>query len=143
MKQKIAALLLAALLPFLLASCGEKVEQTPKPVPNLIGEWKQTGNPSNYYQIATITGDHIELYWFVVEDASTYLYWSGSFTPPETGEEPYTWTSVNELENPEDLYHDLWALRNETKTFTYKNGIISYNVDQGHLRMGVALEKVD
>ena len=142
MKKKIAALLLTALLPFLLASCGE-AEKTPKPVPDLTGEWKQAGNPANYYQIATITGDHMELYWFVVEDASTYLYWTGSFTPPETGDEPYTWVSVNDLENPDDLYHDLWALRNETKSFTYENGKITYNVDQGHLRIGTTLEKVE
>ena len=143
MKKKFAALLLTALLPFLLASCGEAGGRTPKPVPDLTGEWKQAGNPSNYYQIATITEDHIELYWFVVEDASTYLYWTGSFTPPETGDEPYTWTSVNDLEDPDNLYHDLWALRNETKSFTYKDGKLTYNVDQGHLRMGLTLEKVE
>lgn len=140
MKQKIAALLLAALLPVLLASCGEGRGKEPKPAPDLVGEWKQAGNPVNYYQIATITEDHMELYWFVVQDSSTHLYWTGSFTPPETGDEPYVWTSVNDLEDP---YHEPWALRNETKNFTYKDGKITYNVDQGHLRTGVTLEKVE
>ena len=47
MKKKIAALLLTALLPFLLASCGEAGGKTPKPAPDLTGEWKQAGNPAN------------------------------------------------------------------------------------------------
>ena len=143
MKKKLAALLLALLLPAMLASCGEAGGREPKPAPDLTGEWKQAGNPVNYYQIARITEDHMELYWFVVEDSSTYLYWTGSFTPPETGDEPYTWTSVNDLTDPDNLRHERWALRNETKNFTYKNGHITYNVDQGHLRTGVTLEKVE
>lgn len=143
MKKKFAVLILAALLPLTLASCGDGGGKEPKPAPDLTGEWKQTGNPSNYYQIARITEDHMELYWFVVEDSSTQLYWTGSFTPPETGSEPYTWTSVNDLDDPDNLRHERWALRNETKNFTYKNGQITYNVDQGHLRTGVTLEKVE
>lgn len=145
MKQKIAALLLAALLLAALllaalAACGERDDGASRPAPDLTGEWKQVRAPSNYYHIATIDDDEIRIYYFVVEDSSTYLYWIGSFTPPENGAEPYVWESVNRLP-PEEARHEPWALRDETKTFTYKDGKITYAYNEGNIPLGKTLEK--
>ena len=82
---------------FNLSGCGSQ-NREPKPAPDLTGEWVQVGGEgSNFYQLATIKGDKIECFWHVTADDSEYLYWSGTFTPPENGDEPYSWSSQNDL----------------------------------------------
>lgn len=138
MKKATAAAALALLLAASLTGCGGPKE--PAPVPDLKGEWEQVGGANmNFYQIATITDSTIECFWRVTEDDSEYLYWSGTFTAPETGETPYQWESVN---NPRRTKISNWALRDDTKTFTYEDGKLSYIVSMGNMRMTVGLEKV-
>ena len=133
MKKRVLALLLSALL---LSGCGEAKDYGP--APDLEGRWTQVSPDSTFYQTAVITGDMIEVYWHVVQDDSVYLYWSGSFEPPKDGKEPYSWDSVN---NYERAKLDPHCRREETLTFTYKNGRISFIQIQGRLHLGVAMEK--
>lgn len=137
MKLKKLVCMAAVVLALCLSSCAGRGSDAPPP--DLTGEWKQTGESNNYYQIAAITGDTIETYWYVVSDGSVYLYWTGTFTPPENGKEPYTWQSVNDLEKAQTSN---WAARDEVKSFTYKDGKLSYNVRTGNLTRRVTLERL-
>ena len=130
--------LFAVLLAVLLCACGESNRNGQPPV--LQGTWKQKDSSGAYYQYAVITDDTIEVYWHVNKDSSEYLYWSGSFTPPADGREPYSWASQNNYERAKTSQY---ARREETLTFTYKGGRISYIQMQANIRIGVSMEKVE
>ena len=136
MKLKRIVCMAAVVLALWLSSCGSSRNAPP---PDLTGEWRQVGEADNFYQIASITEDTIETYWYVVADESVYLFWTGTFTPPEDGKEPYTWQSVNDVEKAET---SPWAMRDGMKTFTYKDGKLSYIVRMGNLNISVSLEKL-
>ena len=136
MKLKKIVCMAAVVLALCLSSCGSSRNAPP---PDLTGEWRQVDAADNFYQIATITDDTIETYWYVVADEGVYLYWTGTFTPPEDGKEPYTWQSVNDLEKAKTSN---WARREETNSFTYKDGKISFVARMGSLNVSVALERL-
>ena len=128
-KLKIIVCMAAVVLALCLSSCGNGSDAPP---PDLTGEWKQVGGEdSSFYQVATITEDTIETYWYVVSDESVYLFWTGTFTPPENGKEPYSWQSVNDIEKAQT---SPWAMRDEVKSFTSSR--------MGNLNVSVALERV-
>ena len=140
MGKKLTALLLFAACTFLL-SCASHRGGRP---PDLTGEWKQ---PSDgiWYHIATIEDSTIRVYWYLPEDGTKALYWQGSFLPPLTADEPYSWESTNDYteEYLTGKYEYNRTSREPTKTFTYQDGKISYHVTAGHLRMTYALERAD
>lgn len=154
MKRKVIALVLSAILCFSMAACGETsgVEskntapnsigssQPEEPVaPDLAGEWKQVNSKSeDSYQTATIQGDTIEVYWVTASDDTKALYWAGSFISPETADEPYVWQSENDTEKTSSA---LLASGDATKTFTYQDGQISYDVSAMGMTQTVKLEK--
>ena len=112
------------------------------PPPDLTGEWVQSGaDESSYYQIATVRDNLIEVYWYTPEDGSRDLYWTGTVEVPEKNVKKFTWESQTKLvlNRPTDLR---FALRDATKTFNYKDGKIIYTINDGHVKMGVALERV-
>ena len=105
--------------------------------PDLTGEWQQVNsNAEDSYQTATITDDTITVNW--VAPDTTALYWAGSFEAPTTADEPYTWDSVNDTEQTANA---LLASSDETKTFTYEDGQISYSVSAMGVTTTVKLEK--
>lgn len=132
---------LMAALCLLLAACGPKDYGPP---PDLTGAWGlPTHDGANWYFIGTVTEDTIKVEWYQPEYDETYLYWEGTFIPPENGKEPYSWTSttmhtVEELESS-NLFNR--ATREQTKAFTYKEGRISFLVTSGYLRMSYAIER--
>ena len=131
-----------AALCLLLAACGPKDYGPP---PDLTGAWGQPPDDANWHFIGTITEDVIKVEWYQETYDETYLYWEGTFIPPVDGKEPYSWESstlhtVEELESS-NLFNR--ATREQTKTFTYKNGQISFLITSGYLRMGYVMEKVD
>ena len=140
MRKKCIALLLAAAAVFVLAACSSGKAEPP----DLTGDWIQPSDGA-FYHIATVTDDKIEIWWYLPEDDLRALYWSGSFTPPETGKEPYQWESANAFTEAELDASNAYvrASREEVKTFTYKKGQLSYNVTAGHLRMTYTLERAE
>jgi predicted small lipoprotein YifL len=141
MNRRPLALLLALLTVCSLTACARKA---PPPPPDLTGEWRQP-TEEEWYHVATITEDTIEVWWYLPAYDRRDLYWSGTFTPPADGTEPYEWTSVNRYteEQLDAHYRFHRASREETKVFTYQDGKISYNVTAGHLRLGYALERAE
>ena len=140
MKKPIVLLLAAAMMIALVGCAGKD----PGPPPDLTGGWIQPSE-GEWFHIANITEDTIEIWWFLPSENITDIYWTGSFTPPTDGKEPYVWESVNKytVEELEASYANRRASREETKQFTYQDGVISYNVTAGHLRMGYTLERAN
>ena len=130
-----------AALCLLLTACGPKDYGPP---PDLTGRWGQLPHDdANWYFIGNITDDVIKVEWYQPTYHETYLYWEGTFVPPEDGKEPYRWESstmhtVEELESS-NLFHR--ATREQTKVFTYKDGELSFLVTSGYLRMSYAMGK--
>ena len=141
MKPRRTLLLLALLLCLTLTGCREE----PKEPPDLRGQWQQVlGNDAepDYYHLARITKDYIEIYYYYTADGSTNLYWYGSFVPPEDGKEPYTWTSENKLPKNISPRAFRYASRDAKKDFTYKKELLSYTIAPSQaLRMNVTLER--
>lgn len=118
------------------ADAAAQQEEAPQP-PDLTGEWVQVNSDSeDSYQTATITADTITVNWNASD--TTALYWAGSFEAPTTADEPYTWDSANDTEQTANA---LLASPDETKTFTYEDGQISYSVSAMGVTTTVKLEK--
>lgn len=129
-------LLIAMAAALALAGCGNSAAAEP---PVLTGDWTQSNsNADDFYQIATITDDTIEVYWYSTEDSTKALYWAGTFVAPETADEPYSWESVNDTEKTGSA---LLASGDDTKTFTYEDGQISYEVGAMSVTTTAILEK--
>ena len=140
MKKKALAMVFAAFM--LLAGCGgnnttSETADAPATLPDLTGTWVQVNSSSeDSYQEATITEDTITINW--VTPDSKALYWGGTFEAPTTADEPYTWDSVNDTEQTATA---LLASGDETKTFTYQDGQISYDATALGVTTTVRLEK--
>ena len=113
-------------------------EEVPTP-PDLTGEWKQVdGNSEDTYQTATIKDGVIEVYWINETENSKALYWAGTYIAPTTADEPFSWDSANDTEKTSTA---ILASGDDTKTFTYQNGQISYEVSALGVTQTVKLEK--
>lgn len=151
MKKFLCAILTLSTV-FCLTACGNnttpadsadtsQTQETVAQPPDLTGNWEQFNkNSETSYHTATIQGDTIEIYWVMTDTDTTALYWAGSFTPPTTAEEPYTWDSVNDKEKTDT---SLLASGDETKTFTYEDGQISYAASALGVTQTVTLEKTE
>lgn len=138
MKKKHAALLLCLTAALALSACSSG-SSTP---PDLTGHWVQPSE-NDWYHIATITEDKIQIWWYLPAEDNAQLYWSGSFTPPTDGSEPYVWKSTNDFseEYLDLLFKYRRTSREPTKEFAYKDGKIVYTVKSGHLMISFALER--
>lgn len=136
--KKIVALLLAAVTVFALAACGSTNDKASAPA-DLTGEWKQTNsNSKDAWQAATISGDTITVYWISDNGDTKSLYWAGTYTAPTTADEPYTWTSENDHEQTDFA---MLASTADTKDFTYKNGVLSFEASALGSTMTIKMEK--
>ncbi|WP_367941127.1 hypothetical protein [Enterocloster citroniae] len=113
MKKTIFALALAVSM---LTACGGKAEATS----DLSGTWTSEKSGDSY-QEAVITDNYIEINWMSKDTKS--LYWAGSYIAPESAVTEYSWTSENDTEKTGSA---LLASGDDTKEFTYKDGVISY-----------------
>lgn len=136
--KKLVLALLALAAACALSACGGRNSG----VPDLTGEWTQSGGDT-FYQIAEITGDTVNVWWYLPEEDTRNLYWSGSFVPPTDRGNSYKWTSENRytVEELEASHQYDYVAREETKEFTYKDGVLSYYVTAGHLRMIYELKR--
>ncbi|WP_120494868.1 hypothetical protein [Microbacterium phyllosphaerae] len=118
------------------SAAPEEVEEAPEPV-DLTGEWKQTNsNTPESFQSATITGETIEVSWNSTDTKS--LYWAGTVTVPENAATSFTFDSVNDTSKTDSA---MLASSDPTKTFTYADGELSYEVTALGTTMTVRLEK--
>lgn len=130
---------LAAALCLTLAGCGNSPSSADSSTvpPDLTGEWVQADSEDTAtYQTATITDDSITVRW--VSDDTTALYWAGSFVPPTTADEPYSWDSVRDTETDEDA---VLPPTEDSKTFTYEAGYLSYTVSAMGVSTTIYLEQ--
>lgn len=104
-------------------STPEAPVETPEPV-ELTGEWAQTNSESeDNYQAATITDETIEIYWVSNGGDTKSLYWAGTVEAPGDATESFSWDSVNDTSKTDTA---MLASGDDTKTFTYEDGEISY-----------------
>ncbi|MEV7632907.1 hypothetical protein AB0N64_10905 [Microbacterium sp. NPDC089318] len=105
-------------------TASEPAEETPEPV-SLVGEWKQSNSDDpERWQKATVTAGTIEVFWVADAGDTEALYWAGSVEVPTEGDS-FTFDSVNDTEKTKNA---ILASGDETKTFTYKDGELSYDV---------------
>ena len=144
--KQVISLVLSFLLCLALSACNNKEKSSspspstsPTVPPDLSGQWKQINSDSeDNYQGAIVDGDIIEIYW-VSDGGDTYsLYWSGTYIAPATSEGPYSWESVN---NKEKTAYALLASGDDSKTFTYDNGQISYSASALGSTSTIRMEK--
>lgn len=141
--KKLATIALTALIAFAMVGCGgssssqstTQAEEQKAPL-SLDGTWKQTNSSSeDSYQEAVIEGDTITINW--VGPDTKALYWAGSYEAPTTSDDSYSWTSTNDTSQTQTA---LMASSDETKEFTYENGVLSYEVSALGVTTTVKLE---
>lgn len=146
--KKISAFILPLLLAFSLSACNSsRTETTPqanKSVTsqkiNLEGEWKQTNiSPEEDYQTATISGNSIEIKVVNKKEDTTSIYWSGTYLTPELKNGVYTWVSENNVSKNNS---SLVSSSENSKTFNYANGVISYESSYLGTEKTIKLEKI-
>ena len=122
---------------------SSEVEPTPTPesvTVDLAGDWEQTNkNSDTNYQIATITENTIEVYWMDSSTDTKSLYWAGTVSIPDGAGTTFSWDSENDTEKTSNA---LLASGDETKTFSYDNGQLSYDVTAMGITQTVKLEKM-
>ena len=99
-------------------ACGGKTDATS----DLSGTWTSEKSGDSY-QEAIITDNYIEINW--MSKGSKSLYWAASYVATESAVSEYSWTSENDKDKTGSA---LLASGDDTKEFTYKDGVISYDV---------------
>ena len=155
MKQKLA--IAAAIALFALTGCSAPTSSTAEPAPaettettetteaapaaplDLTGEWKQTNfNDESSFQSALISADKISIDWVNEDDGSTAIYWVGTYVAPTEAADSFTWDSENDKSITDTA---IMASGDDTKTFTYKDGVLSYELTALGTTMTVEMEQ--
>lgn len=137
MKKKIVTLLIAGILALSVTACGggsedskdnssssQSTEAAPEEPTDLTGTWKSEENEGSWME-ATITDDTIEINWVSDEGNTRSIYWVGTYEAPTEAVKEYNWTSERDKEKTDTA---LLASTDDTKDFTYKDDVISYEV---------------
>ena len=104
---------------------ADSIEEVVEPL-DLTGNWAQKGKEgSDSFQAGYIKDGIIELFWISDGGDTHMLYWSGSYEAPTSADDEYAWESVNDKIKTDSA---LMASGDDSKTFNYKNGEISYEV---------------
>lgn len=134
MKKKIVAMLLVGAMTLSITACSGGAEPskdtetkteatTEKKEPlDLTGTWKSE-EVEGSYQEATISDSAIEINWVSDGGNTKSLYWAGTYVAPTESTDEYSWISENDKEKTGTA---LLASSDDTKDFTYKDGVISY-----------------
>ena len=112
-----------------------QTETTMEESTDLTGTWISEESDGTY-QEATITDNYIEINW--VTPDSTSLYWAGTYVAPSGAVDEYSWISENDTEKTDSA---LLASSSETKEFTYKDGVITYEASALGTTKTVELKK--
>lgn len=137
MKKKIVTLLIAGILALSVAACGggyedikdnssssQSTEAAPEEPTDLTGTWKSEENEGSWME-ATIADDTIEINWVSDDGNTRSIYWVGTYEAPTEAVKEYNWTSERDKEKTDTA---LLASTDDTKDFTYKDDVISYEV---------------
>lgn len=136
--KKILVIVMAMVLCLGLISCGSDKEDASAEPLDLTGTWKQVdGNSEDTWHEATISDGTIEINWISDGGDTKSLYWKGTIEIPEN-ENEFTWTSQGDVDA---MAASLLASTDETKDFTYKDNIISYEASAMGTTTTVKLEK--
>lgn len=128
MKKKIALLFSVLFACALLAGCGasaasaSKQPEVKEPL-DLTGNWEEK-DAEDSYQAGYIKDGQIVIYWVSDGGDTKALYWAGSYIAPTESVETYTWDSVNDKEQTNKSF---LASGDDTKTFTYEDGELTYS----------------
>ena len=142
MKTRILSLLTATIMILTLTACGGEKEtassenHAKSPV-DLTGTWTQTAK-SDSYQEAVIANGIIEINWISEEDNSKSIYWVGTYDAPAKPIDEFKWISERDTAATDMA---LLASTDDTKEFTYADGIISYEVSALGTTAMLKLEK--
>ena len=93
---------------------------------DLTGEWEQAGDAgegNTSIQSATIVDDTITVYW--LNDGEKALYWAGTADLPADAGDSFTFDSENDTDRTGTA---LLASSDDTKTFTFEDETLSYEV---------------
>ncbi|MFR4352485.1 MAG: hypothetical protein ACLT3H_12590 [Roseburia sp.] len=120
MKKKLMSVLVVGVMMIstVLIGCGSKGTT------DLTGTWTSENNDGSY-QEAVITENSIEINWVTDDGATKSVYWVGTYTAPTDPITEYAWTSERDKEKTDNA---LLASTDDTKDFSYKDGVLSYQV---------------
>ena len=118
--KKIITILLIAVLCVGFAACGES---EPKEPLDLTGTWIQSDGTDDAWVEAVIENEAITINWVSDGGDTKSLYWAGTYVAPTEATDTYEWTSEN---NKEKTQSALFASGDDTKVFTYEDGVMSY-----------------
>lgn len=88
------------------------------------GTWRSEESGGSY-QEAVITDGTIKINWVSDNGKTKSIYWIGTFVAPSEPVTEYSWTSKIDKDETDFA---LFSSGDDTKKFTYKNGVISYEV---------------
>ena len=149
--KKLLSLALIGALALSLTACGNssskdnpsskettttKKEEKKEPL-NLTGTWKSDENEGTWME-ATISDNVISIDWVTDEGKTKATYWVGSYDAPTTDVNQYKWTSNN---NHEQTETSILASTDDTKEFSYNNGIISFTASMQGVSKTFELKK--
>lgn len=123
-KPKTAMMILLSIIMVIALSGCESGTSSEYEISSLVGNWEPE-ELGESYQAGYITEDTIEIFWFSDDGETVSLYWSGTYENPEEAVTSYSWDSVNDTSKTDSA---LLASGDDTKTFTYEDGILSYSV---------------
>lgn len=148
MKKRIVAIVMICILSTGLWACGNSSSETDsgksspeeaKEPTDLTGTWKSEENEGAWME-ATITSDAIQIDWMSDEEKTKSIYWVGTYEAPTNDVTEYSWTSER---NREETDTALLASTDDTKDFTYKDDMISYEVSAMGTTTTVELSKAE
>lgn len=142
--KKLLFIILALVMCTGLVACGgsssnKQEGNTPAKPLDLSGTWVQiNSNSDEAWQEATIADGTIEINWISDKGETKSLYWSGTYEAPTESTDEYEWTSKNDKEKTDSA---LLASGADTKDFTYKDGVISYEASAMGTTTTIKLER--
>lgn len=113
-----------------------KKEEKKEPL-DLTGTW-QCDPVDGTYLKATISSNVIEVDWVFVDENKSAIYWVGSYDAPTTDVSQYKWTSKNDHEQTGT---SILASTDDTKEFSYNDGVISFNASMQGVTKEMKLTK--
>ena len=124
---------------FALVACGNTHATSTSSKKNsisMVGQWTQINTNSAGWMTASISGDSIQVN-LVGRDSSS-IFWMGTFNGTHKYAGSFKVTSIGDQDA---MKWAIMASSEKTKTFSYKNGVLSYQFSMGGSSTIVHLKK--